>query len=95
MRIRWTAPAAADLEEIKAYLDEHYPQLAHRTVRVIYENIRELKTMPNRGRIGLHEGTRELVLHPLPYVVIYRVKNDAVEILRIWHGRRDSEALLR
>ena len=95
MRIRWTAAAAADLEQIKAYLDEHYPHLAHRTVRLLYDGIRALKTMPNRGRVGLRSGTRELILHPLPYLVVYRVKDDAVEILHIGHGRRDTETLLR
>jgi len=29
------------------------------------------------------------VLAPLPYIVAYRVRNDAVEILHIHHGARD------
>lgn len=95
MRIRWTAPAAADLEQIKTYLDEHYPHLSHRTVRIIYESIRGLKAMPNRGRLGLRSGTRELILRPLPYLVVYRVKDDAIEVLHILHGSRDNEALLK
>jgi addiction module RelE/StbE family toxin len=95
MRIRWTAAAAADLEQIKAYLDGHYPHLSHRTVRLLYDGIRELKTMPSRGRVGLRSGTRELILHPLPYLVVYRLKDDAVEILHIVHGSRDIETLLR
>jgi toxin ParE1/3/4 len=89
MRIRWTAPAAADLEQIKAYLDEHYPHLAQRTIRILYDSIRSLKTMPNRARVGLRSGTRELIMHPLPYLVVYRVKEDAVEILHIVHRDRD------
>jgi hypothetical protein len=32
MRIRWTLAAAADLERIKDYLQEHYPHLARPTV---------------------------------------------------------------
>lgn len=31
-------------------------------------------------------GTRELVLSPLPYVVVYRVKDEVVEIARVLHG---------
>ena len=42
--------------------------------------------MPFRGRLGREEGTRELVISRLPYIVIYRVKDDAVEILYIYHG---------
>jgi plasmid stabilization system protein ParE len=28
MRLRWTPPAAEDLESIKNYLEEHYPEFA-------------------------------------------------------------------
>jgi hypothetical protein len=32
MRIRWTVPAADDLENIKNYLQRHYPHFAEPTV---------------------------------------------------------------
>lgn len=44
--------------------------------------------MPHRGRAGVEPGTRELVVAGLPYIIIYRAKEDVVEILRIWHGAR-------
>jgi toxin ParE1/3/4 len=34
-------------------------------------------------------GRRELVLPPLPYIVVYRVTADVVEILRVFHGAQD------
>ena len=40
MRIRWTVPAAEDLEGVKNYLEEHYPHFAKSTVRTIYNRIR-------------------------------------------------------
>lgn len=89
MRIRWTMPAAADLENIKNYLMQHYPQFAEPTVRTIYQRIRLLKESPYRGRPGHRAGTRELVVSPLPYVVVYRVQPDAVEVLHIYHGAQD------
>jgi toxin ParE1/3/4 len=89
MRIRWTVPAADDLEAIKNYLEGHYPHFAEPTVRTIYQRIRALKISPNRGRPGHLSGTRELPLTPLPYVVVYSVKADAVEILHIYHGAQD------
>jgi plasmid stabilization system protein ParE len=57
MRIRWTVPAARDLEDIKNYLDEHYPHFAEPTVRTIYQRIRSLRTAPSRGRPGHCRGT--------------------------------------
>jgi addiction module RelE/StbE family toxin len=89
MRIRWTVPAAEDLESIKNYLQKHYPHFAEPTVQTIYQRIRSLKTSPNRGRPGHRSGTRELALTPLPYVVVYVVKAEAVEILHIHHGAQD------
>ena len=89
MRIRWTVPAADDLTNINNYLQKHYPQFAESTVRAIYERVRSLKTMPNRGRPGHRSGTRELLLSPLPYIVVYRVKDETVEILHIDHGAQD------
>jgi len=88
MRIRWTPAAAADLEHIKDYLQESHPHLAQPTVLRLYDGICSLKTMPNRGRIGREEGTRELVFAPLPYVAAYRVREQTIEILHIYHGRQ-------
>jgi toxin ParE1/3/4 len=89
MRVRWTLPAADDLEGIKDYLVKHYPRFAEPTVRAIYRRIRSLKAAPYRGRPGHRSGTRELPLAPLPYVVVYSVKPDAVEILHIYHGSQE------
>ena len=89
MRIRWTIPAADDLQNIKNDLQQNYPQFAEPTVRTIYQRIRSLKTSPNRGRPGHRSGTRELAITVLPYVVVYAVKAEAVEILHIYHGAQD------
>ena len=89
MRIRWTFPAAEDLENIKDFLAKHYPHFAEPTVRAIYQRIRSLKAAPNKGRPGHRSGTRELPLTPLPYVVVYAVQPDAIEVLHIHHGAQD------
>jgi addiction module RelE/StbE family toxin len=89
MRIRWTIPAADDLIDINHYLQEHFAQFAESTVRTIYQRIRSLKASPHRGRPGHVLGTRELPLSPLPYIVVYSVKADAIEILHIYHGAQD------
>jgi toxin ParE1/3/4 len=89
MRIRWTVLAADDLESIKNYLQKHFPQFSEPTVRTIYLRVRSLKTTPYRGRPGHRSGTRELPLTPLPYVVVYSVKADALQILHIYHGAQD------
>jgi toxin ParE1/3/4 len=45
--------------------------------------------LPYRGRPGREEGTRELLFPPLPYIAVYRVNKDAIEVLRIYHPAQD------
>ena len=86
MELRWTEDAASDLEHITDYLLQNTPQRAPELVRSIYAAASELLIFPRRGRKGRKELTRELVLSPLPYVVVYRIADDIVYIVRILHG---------
>jgi len=83
MRLRWTASAVRDLERITDYLFDETPQHAPRLVRSLYKSATALKTFPNRGRPGKKQGTRELVIPSLPYIVVYQVSKDTVYIARI------------
>jgi toxin ParE1/3/4 len=91
MRVRWTPAAADDLQHIFDYLTETYPVLARPTIVEIRDSIRSLKTFPNRGRPGRESGTRELLHGRLPHIVVYRVKEDTIEVLCIWHPAQDRE----
>ncbi len=84
--LRWTPEAAADLEQIANYLFEKAPERAGDLVQRLYGAAGALLTFPYRGRPGKKPGTRELVLFPLPYLVVYRITGAVTEILRIRHG---------
>ena len=86
MRIRWTPAAAADLEQISDYLKANHPHYRQPTMRKLYDGIQSLKSSPYRGRRGREDGTNELLFPPLPYIVVYRVSQQAIEILRVYHG---------
>jgi toxin ParE1/3/4 len=87
MEVRWTAPAAQDLENIAAYIRRENPQAARRVTRALFEAAMSLDTFPNRGRPGRIPGTREL--SRAPYIIVHRVTADAVEILRIYHSAQN------
>ena len=89
MRIRWTPAAAADLEHIGNYLKDRYPHYRQPTLRKLYEAIRSLKESPHRGRLGREDGTRELLFPPMPYIAVYRVQEQSIEVLRIYHAAQD------
>jgi plasmid stabilization system protein ParE len=87
MLVRWTKPAADDLTHISDYTQEHFgPAQARRTALAIYEAADSLTTLPSRGRPGRKPNTRELVISGLPFVIIYRIRGDAIEITRVLHG---------
>jgi addiction module RelE/StbE family toxin len=86
MQLRWTEEAADDLIRIADYLLIHAPGRAPELIRALYDAPSTLLTFPNRGRSGKREGTRELVLTPLPYIVVYKVLGDVIFVVRILHG---------
>lgn len=86
MQLRWADEAAEDLEHITDYLFENAPGRASELVREIYNAPSALLTFPYRGRPGKKEGTRELVLSPLPYIVVYEIREDVIYLVRILHG---------
>ena len=59
---------------------------AQRIAKSIYESAGSLKSYPNKGKAGRVEGTRELPLPPLPFVLVYRIRKNIVEIANVIHG---------
>ncbi len=89
MQLRWTVEAADDLERIADYLFENTPGRAADLVSAIYNAPSVLTTFPYRGRPGKKQGTRELVLSSLPYIVIYQVSDEVIHVARILHGAQN------
>lgn len=89
MRIRWSPEAATDLEAIVRYIQRDNPDAAQEVGRTIYDGASSLATFPNRGRPGRRPGSRELLFPPLPYILVYRVTGEVVEISRVWHSAQD------
>lgn len=88
-KLRWSLAAAGDLEEIDRYLHLNHPAFALETIRRIYFSARSLRQFPEKGRTGRITGTRELVLAPLPYLIVYSVELERVDLLRIFHGAQE------
>jgi toxin ParE1/3/4 len=86
MIVRWSPEAAADFAAIVEYIRKQNPSAADRVANKIYDGVASLASFPRQGRVGRTKGTRELVFSPLPYVVVYRVGEEAVEVARVLHG---------
>lgn len=70
------------------YVAERNPVAAFKLVNAILDRAAHLSQTPEIGRPGRVQGTRELVLADIGYVVAYRLR-DGVEILAVMHGARD------
>ena len=88
MRVRWLRRTLRNLDEEAEYIARDDPDAAARIVDRIATSIERLATHPALGRTGRVPGTRELIVSGAPYVVPYRVRDETVEILRVFHGAR-------
>jgi toxin ParE1/3/4 len=88
VEVRWTPSALRDLDSSGEYIKERKERAALRIGRRLEEAVLELTTFPNLGRPGRLRGTREVVVSGTPFVVIYRVRLDQVQVLRILHHAR-------
>lgn len=84
--IVWAQLAENDLDAIEDYIALDKPQAAIDAIDTIEAKVQMLKLFPDMGKRGRVRGTRELVAAPLPYVVVYRVIGDRIEIARVLHG---------
>jgi addiction module RelE/StbE family toxin len=89
MRIEWLREAVQDLIEIRRYIAQDHPGAAVQVAKRILDTVTYLRDHPEIGRVGRIPGTRELVVPGLLYVVPYRVKGEAIEILGVLHASQE------
>lgn len=88
MMIAISHQATQDLDDIFDYIAPHNPAAALALEETIRGQIMGLLHNPYLGHPGRAENTRELVIAGTPYIVPYRVKNNRLEILRVYHAAR-------
>ena len=89
MNLRFTPQARRHLEAIAEYLGARSPAAARSVGQRIRETIELLMNFPMIGHQGFLEGTREMVVPGLPYVIVHRIdpaESDTLVILGIYHG---------
>jgi toxin ParE1/3/4 len=94
-RIVWAPAAKSDLREIWHYfVSVASRDVADRLLRDIHQASERVQQRPLawRARDEIMPGLRSILVHP--YAIFYRVRNDAIEIVRVLHQRRNITALL-
>lgn len=89
MKIVWAPEAIDDLAALRAYISQDNPPAAQRLALHILDTVETvLAENPHIDRPGRVPGTREFVIDKSPYIIPYRVKDNALQILRVYHGAR-------
>ncbi|WP_038034034.1 type II toxin-antitoxin system RelE/ParE family toxin [Thermopetrobacter sp. TC1] len=93
MRILYLTSARDDLAWLRHFYREVFPDGAARALRHLMAAEGLLRTNPLVGRRTGIGDSRELHIALTPFSLIYRVREDRIEILRVWDGRRDRANL--
>lgn len=89
MRARWSQRALDEAGRIASYISQDNEAAAVAFVAAIREMVERLRHFPHSGKEGRVSGTREWVVPSTPYIIVYRVTADMIEIADIVHGRRN------
>ena len=87
--MRWTPQAADDLEAITDFIAADSPHYASLFVIDVLSALGQLQAFPRSGRVVPETQTpdiREIILGN--YRIVYRVQEDMVVVLTVWHGSR-------
>jgi addiction module RelE/StbE family toxin len=87
MKVYWTRNAIKHLTNIYEYIALNSPTYARRMVDRITQRSEQISNQPFSGRTVPEyktEDIRELI--EKPYCIIYRLKQDQIDVLAVIHG---------
>ena len=85
------SPAAEDdLHDAAAWYDDQQPGLGDTFLRSIDACFARIERFP-RGFPADANQIRSALLRRFPYVVLFRLGEERIEVIAVWHGRRDPE----
>lgn len=85
MAVRWRKRSLLDLDRLQQWLltlERSEPELTINRIRASGERLGRLGDI---GRPGARAGTREFPVRGAPYLLVYRMDGDDVEILAVYH----------
>lgn len=89
MSVRWLTPAHKDLSALVEWYEQNAPEVLSTVAQRIWDAAQSLTMFPHRGRPGFIDGTRELLVPQLPYMLVYKVQGSDVMILRLLHQHQN------
>jgi toxin ParE1/3/4 len=88
MTVEWSRRAVSHLVALRDFIAQDNPRAAAGVARKILDAVELLRIQPHIGRPGRILGTRELLVAGTAYVVPYRVRENRLQLLAVFHGRQ-------
>ncbi len=82
----WLRRASADRDAQLDYVGQRNPSAAIKQGDRIAHQVEALTRNPAMGKHGRQQGTRELVISGTRFIVVYRVRGERIEVLRLLHS---------
>jgi toxin ParE1/3/4 len=92
MKVRFSSQAEEDLLNAIRHIAADSPRNARAVALRVREAAEKLGASPRIGRVGRVKGTLERPVSRTSYLLVYRLHENEVQILRILHGRQDWPA---
>lgn len=86
MKLLWLPRAIADRDLQLDYIALDNPEAAIEQGDRIAHYVGQLIEHPELGREGRIAGTRELVISRTPFILVYRLNGERIELIRLLHG---------
>ena len=86
--IRWSKLASVQFKAIHDYIAKDSLRAAQKQASLIMNAVDQLERFSRSGRPGNSSVKRELPVSGTPYILYYRLKDDAVELASIRHAAR-------
>lgn len=88
MRIDWAPSARTEFLDALTYIAARSPKGAARIRDAIGRAIADIALFPGIAPASMHRGLRQKTVPRTPYLIVYRIQADRVEIRAVIHAKR-------
>ncbi|MDA0241008.1 MAG: type II toxin-antitoxin system RelE/ParE family toxin [Proteobacteria bacterium] len=89
MRLVFHEAALQDIKKIHEFIAADSPAVARTVIDRIRYSLDRLLDFPKSGRVGTESETYEFVIPNLPYIVIYEINAERIEIIAVFHAAQN------
>lgn len=93
MKVKYSPESIGDLQRVVEFVENKNPYAARRIAIDLQEGVERLKQFPQIGLPVLKAADPEQLrdLYVGEYTVRYLITDEAIYILRIWHGKENEK----